>query len=173
MSTTQIQKMEEEATQNDFVASSTVGWDTKGVVYLSGPIRKAEDNGSSWRNKIIEDYGDKFEFINPLDRHNPEEVEILNHIGQFDESSNNQQVLPDDYVTDDKIEISKSEYMFVGLPDIVSRGTAMEMMFCHFTNTPFFVWKMDGQEESGWVHYHAEFVSDDRDEVMGRLMEYE
>jgi CRISPR/Cas system-associated endonuclease/helicase Cas3 len=31
---------------------------------------------------------------------------------------------------------------------------------------------MDGQTESGWLHFHSQFISSDRDEVMREIREF-
>jgi len=45
----------------------------------------------------------------------------------------------------------------------------MESMYAVMRGIPLFVWTIEGQEESGWIFDHAEFMSDDRDEVMKEL----
>lgn len=168
-----LQNLEKESVSNDFIASAARDWGEEGVIYLSGPIRLENDNGSVWREEIVDDYGDEFTFNNPLDRFSPSEVEIINNPDNFDASSEKKQILPSDYVASDKIDICASEFVFVGLPDAIARGTLMECMFAYFINKPFFVWLQDGQEDSGWVYRHAEFVSDDRNEVMEAIRNYE
>jgi hypothetical protein len=143
------------------------------VIYLSGPIRKVADDGREWRNSLIEDYKHEHQFVNPLDRYDPGEEQILSDPKNFDEESDVEQILPEEYVADDKLGILKSEYVFVGLPEVISRGTLMECTFAYFTDTPFFVWEMDGQTESGWLYHHAEFVGTDRDEVMREIKNYD
>lgn len=140
-------------------------------VYLSGPIRCVDDNGVTWRNELMDDFPDLV-YHNPLDSYNPEEEIILNDPINFDESESRRQVLPTEYVADDKIHIEMSECIFVGLPDNVARGTMMECMYGYMRDTPVFVWKIDAQEESGWIYEHAEFMSDDREEVMEEVMGY-
>jgi hypothetical protein len=145
----------------------------KNTIYLSGPIRKADDNGRTWREELIDDYSDEFDFINPLDRYNPDEHEILNDPIHLSDDSEKEQILPSEYVMSDKMGIQQSEFMFVGLPEIIARGTCMECLFSHFQDTPFFVWTMDKQEESGWLFRHAEVMYDDRDAIMEYIKDYE
>lgn len=137
-------------------------------VYLSGPIRCVQDNGSPWRNDLIEDYPE-IDFNNPLDNHDPEVEEILNDPIHENTDSEKDQVFPSEYVTDDKIQINKSEAVFVGLPEVISTGTKMEMMYAYMRDIPVFVWVIDDQEYSGWTYHHSEFISNDRDEVISEL----
>jgi len=142
-------------------------------IYLSGPIRKADDNGRDWREELIDDYSDQFDFINPLDRYNPDEHEILNDPIHISEDSDKTQILPSEYVLSDKMGIKQAEFLFVGLPEIIARGTCMECQFASENDTPIFVWTMDGQEESGWLFRHAEVMYDDRDTLMEYIQNYE
>lgn len=143
------------------------------TIYLSGPIRKATDNGKQWREELIEDYSDSYDFINPLDDYDPEHQEILNDAIDFDEEAEKEQILPQEYIFTDKMNILESDYVFVGLPEVISRGTCMECFFSHTEDIPFFVWTMNRQEESGWINYHAEFVGNERDVVMDEIKSYE
>jgi hypothetical protein len=145
----------------------------KNTIYLSGPIRKAEDNGRSWREDIVSEYSDHFDFCNPLDKFNPTEHEILSDPVNISEEPDKSQIIPSEYVPSDKLGIRESEFMFVGLPEIIARGTCMECQYAYEHNTPFFVWTMDGQEESGWLFHHAEVMYDDRDALMDYIQNYE
>lgn len=140
-------------------------------VYLSGPIRHMEDSGVGWRESIIDEYGDRIGFLSPLDNFSPEEVEIIHDPENFDPDSDEEQVLPDEYITQDKIDIMRSDCLLVGLPDVKSRGTLMEVMWGWDRNVPFYVWEMNNQTESGWLYDHGVFVSDDLDEVINRILE--
>lgn len=140
-------------------------------IYLSGPIRCVDDDGRNWRNELIDDHPD-FHFNNPLDNFDPETHDILNDPIQLNPDSDKQQVLPSEYVLEDKIMMSSSDVVFVGLPNEISRGTMMEVMWAYTRNIPVFVWVIDGQEESGWIYEHAEFMSENRDEVMNEVRQW-
>lgn len=142
-------------------------------IYLSGPIRKDDSDGRDWRNNLINDYSDNYEFVNPLDFYDPAEHEILNDPIDLDEDSNKKQVLPSEYVMEDKLNMASCEYIFVGLPEVIARGTLMECMFAYASDIPFFVWTIDGQEESGWLYHHSEFMSSDREAVMKAIENHE
>jgi len=142
----------------------------KDVVYLSGPVRCVEDDGRNWREKVKERYRSTFDFRSPLDAYDPKEHEILVDPIDFDESSDERQVLPCEYVLEDKVLIAESDCLLVGLPESIARGTMMECMWGYCVeDTPFFVWTIDGQEESGWIYHHSEFMSDNLREVMGAI----
>lgn len=138
-------------------------------IYLSGPIRCVDDNGVTWRQKVTEKYSDEYEIKSPLDVYDPSEVEILCDPNDWDDDKDNQ-ILPTEYVLEDKMMIARSEAIFVGLPEEIARGTMMECMWGYAVmNRPLFVWTIDGQEESGWIHDHARIVSDDLESVFSEL----
>jgi len=140
-------------------------------VYLSGPIRCVEDDGRDWRESLIEDYPE-LDFNNPLDNFDPETHDILNDPVEFDEDSEKEQVFPSEYVTEDKIMINSSDAIFLGLPENIARGSMMETMYGFLRDVPVFVWTMEDQTESGWIFNHAEFMSNNRDEVIGELKQW-
>lgn len=141
-------------------------------IYLSGPIRCVEDNGVPWRDNLINDYPE-YDFLNPLDNYSPDEDDILNDPVDLDPESDRRQVIPEDYVSQDKLMIDRCDYFFLGLPNEIARGSLMEAMYAHSQGVPIFVWNMEGQEESGWVRFHSEIISPDRDEVMNELINCE
>lgn len=145
----------------------------KNTIYLSGPIRKANDNGRTWREELVAEYSDEFDFCNPLDRYNPREHDILNDPVKLSDKSDKEQILPSEYVMSDKVGIREAEFMFVGLPEIIARGTCMECQYAYENDTPFFVWTMDGQEESGWLFHHAEVMYNDKNAIMDFIKDYE
>jgi len=133
-------------------------------VYLAGPIRCLDDNGRTWRDKFEADFGNWFTINNPLDENDPEEVNILNDPDEWHD--NEEDVMPSELTYTDKGLILRSEAVFVGLPNVIARGSSMEIIWAYANEIPVFVWKMDGQEESAWVFDHAEFMGDERDEVV-------
>lgn len=137
-------------------------------IYLSGPIRCVDDNGVGWREQLIEDYPE-ITFNSPLDNYSPETHNILNDPANFEENSEKRQVMPSEYVLEDKIMINESDAIFVGLPQSIARGTMMESMYGYLMDKPLFVWVIDDQEESGWIFEHAEFMSNNRDQVISEL----
>lgn len=140
-------------------------------VYLSGPIRCVDDNGVEWREQLINDYPG-VNFNNPLDNYTPEEHDVLNDPVHLDEDSDRRQVLPSEYVVEDKLMINQSNAVFLGLPEAIARGSLMETMYAVMKDIPVFVWKIDEQEESGWLFHNSEFMSDDREEVMEQVRKH-
>lgn len=140
-------------------------------IYLSGPIRCVEDNGVDWRESLVEDYPE-LDFNNPLDNFNPETHDILNDPVDYDEESENQQVLPSEYVTEDKVMINSSDAIFLGLSESIARGSMMETMYGFMRDVPVFVWTMEDQTESGWLSFHSEYSSSNRENVVRELKNY-
>ena len=167
------QKPETEQSENSLDILDGFANEQPNTIYLSGPVRKVDDYGRGWREELIDDYGDEFDFINPLDEFAPDTHELINDPRNIDEESDKEPVLPSEYVFEGKRGIREAEYMFVGLSEEIARGTSMECMYAHFYDTPFFVWTRDGQTESGWIYEHAHCVYDDRDKVMDVLSNYE
>lgn len=143
------------------------------TVYLSGPVRLVDDDGREWRENVIDDFGNEFDFINPLDTFDPETHDILSDPKNFNEDSEKEQILPSEYVLEDKLGIMESQFVFLGLPEVIARGSMMEVMFAYRNDIPFFVWTMDGQTESGWLFNHAEYMDDDRDAVIDAMRNHE
>jgi len=157
------------------VKNTTFGFqDSQEQIYLSGPIRKSPDNGVGWREDVIADYGDEYNFHNPLDLFSPETHDILSDPIDYEENAENEQVLPSEYVLQDKVAIAESDYILVGLPEIIARGTISECMWGHcMLDKPFFVWEREGQKESGWLYDHAEVMHEDLDVVMREITNHE
>lgn len=139
-------------------------------VYLAGPIRCLEDDGRTWREEFEKDYWDDFEINNPLNENDPGEVDILNNPTEYVEGED--VVMPSELTYMDKSLIVRSEAVFVGLPEVIARGSCMEIIYAFLKEIPVFVWKMNGQEESAWVFHHSEFMGDDRDEVVSFMEDY-
>lgn len=160
-----------EQTEEEFYTGFMDSLDSDGI-YLSGPIRCVDDNGHGWRETVKEQYSE-FNYNSPLDAFDPEEVEVLNDPVDFDPEEEKEQVYPSEYVFSDKKMINESEVILIGIPDVKARGTMMEAMYGYMRGTPFFVWVIDGQEESGWIFDHCEFMSDNLDEVMREIREWQ
>lgn len=141
------------------------------TVYLAGPIRFCDSGGHGWRDEVVEDYGERFRFLNPLDEHDgmEEGVEVISEPSEVHPDSDKNFIFPSEIVDSDKHMISSSDYVLVGLKDIIARGTSMEIMYSFMKETPVFVWTIDNQDVSPWVSYHAEEVSSDLEEIFGSI----
>lgn len=140
-------------------------------IYLSGPVRCVDDNGIEWRKEVI-DNNPGLDFNNPLDNYSPEEEDILSDPAEFSEDSDRDQILPAEYVTEDKIMINDSEAVLLGLPENIARGSLMEAMYAHMRDIPIFVWTIEGQRESGWIFHHSEFMHSSREKVIEEIKDY-
>lgn len=145
------------------------------TIYLSGPIRYKQDNGSQWREKIIEDYPE-YNFINPLDHFDPdadglEKLKPSQEIGDIDTENFDPEkyILDSEIVNSDKLEISRSDAVLVGLYDVIARGTSMEIMYAFMMDIPVYVWTIDYQDASPWVTHHAEIVRPNREILMDAI----
>lgn len=47
----------------------------KPTIYLAGPIQHVADSGHGWRDDLIAEYSDRFDFLNPLDKYDADEIE--------------------------------------------------------------------------------------------------
>lgn len=144
------------------------------VIYLAGPIRHSEDGGSVWREQVSHWYGNEYEFFNPLDQFDgsQEDVEFVPDPLLIEEDSDIEQVPDREVIEWDKRWIRNSDYILVGLEDVKSRGTMMEIMYAFDHGTPVFVWLIDGQSESAWVRYHSKYMSDSLSEVMTAISDW-
>lgn len=141
------------------------------VVYLAGPIRCTENGGEEWRSQAEEWYGDTFDFVNPLDQFNgsQDHVEFVETLDDMDEDSEMTQHLDIEVVAHDKSRILGSDFVFVGLENVITRGTMMEIMYAYSNGVPVYLWLMDGRSRddiSTWVRFHADRISQDMDELM-------
>lgn len=120
------------------------------TIYLAGPIQAPEDNGSGWRG-FIQEYWTEPNWLNPLDRHDPEEYDTLT---------------VQDVVEDDKAAIDEADAVLVGWTRVPSVGTPMEILYCYERNIPVVVLlepegsrgSVDKRDLSPWLVYHADGI---------------
>lgn len=142
------------------------------TVYLAGPIQHAHDGGHGWRDTVINEYPNLFDWVNPLD--------------EFDGGEDTATILPedaaDDYepvegeelITDkqvvqtDKKLVQQADALLIGFHDKVPAwGTPFEQAIAsgsvdHLHNgKPVAVWhaNIPTEELSPWLRYHATFYS--------------
>jgi hypothetical protein len=135
------------------------------TVYLSGPMKEEPEEGKVWRDGIKEKYSDEFKFLDPYNSFDPNSGRIVLD-SNFDGSE--EEIMVSELVETDKNMICGSEYMFVGFSNVISRGTAMEIIFAYHHNIPVFLWDRTDEDYSlsPWVIYHTVFRSTDKDEVI-------
>jgi len=129
---------------------------SKPVIYLAGPVAAYDDGGAKWRDRIIDEFGDRFEFRNPLDKYNVpvEDLTIVDGAG----SSADSVVSVTELVETDKELLQESDGVLVGYSDVQSVGTPMEVMWAFERDMPVAVWTRDAtalDDLSPWYRYHA------------------
>jgi nucleoside 2-deoxyribosyltransferase len=130
--------------------------ETDAVIYLAGPIMEAPSAGDSWREMIIEEFGETVEFRNPLSKYNvpAEHLEIMPGTTGDGETT----VGVDEIVESDKAMLRECDAVFVGYSDVQSVGTPMEVMWAYERDIPVCLWVRDEtpyDELSPWYRYHV------------------
>lgn len=129
---------------------------SKPRIYMGGPIRHSDDNGSAWRSEVEAAYGHAYTFLNPLDWASP------------DEHGN----APTGVVQEDLARLETADAVLVRWrTDIPSRGTSMEIAYASQWDIPVVLWCADAPTRptgwletnvSQWVLSHADTVTVDR-----------
>lgn len=149
--------------------------DNKPTVYLAGPIMFADDGGHGWRDRIMNDYPNEFNWLNPLDEKDgsSEDLTILpaEVAADYTPRPGEEVVTDEEVVKDDKRLIrEESDAIFVGYPDkTVTWGTPQEQIYCYQFDKPTFAWhkNLDWIDDcSPWLRFHSEYHSQDRDNVV-------
>lgn len=163
-------------------------------VYLAGPIQHAEGHGVNWRQQVMDDYDEDFEWLDPLSKYdtsNPEveffyeddlpDEEVYELKTQVTSDGEPKYVSPTDIVEGDKRIIDRSDAILVGWSEVPSCGTPMEVMYQYMLNelhphrdhVPIVVWWMDGDDLektlSPWMEYHTDYVTYDRQDAVDDL----
>jgi hypothetical protein len=140
-------------------------------VYLSGPMRKVPEKGKEWR-KTVKDKYDELNYIDPYDSFDPEAVDFV-PASEFGDGES--EVLYSELVKSDKNKICASDYVLVGMSDVIARGTSMEILFSHYQDIPVFVWyrDLDFPDLSPWVVYHSVYCSAQLSDVMETIKKWE
>jgi len=142
---------------------------SKPTVYLAGPVAAYADGGASWRDGMIADFGDVFDFRNPLSKYNVpvDDLEIV--VG---ESHGDNEVSITELVDGDKEMLRDSDAVVVGYSDVQSIGTPMEVMWAYEREMPVGIWIRDGtpfDAVSPWYRYHATTITNARDKTLARI----
>jgi hypothetical protein len=147
--------------------------DYEPTVYLAGPVQHADDGGHGWRDDIEAQYGDQFDFLNPLDKYDTPSTEVawLQPDEVPEDYDDGMEVLePRDIVGSDKEMIDASDAILIGLQDHVPMyGTPREHEYAHQTDTEVVVWHAEGLELSPWTISDADFLSHNLDECMDHI----
>lgn len=152
------------------------------TVYLAGPIHHATDGGHRWRNMVTDRYGDRFNWINPLDDYDGNTVTVLpEEMAETYEPDADEQVVTDaDVVETDKRHVAESDAMLIGFREKVPTwGTPMENALAYRTdavgntapNMPVATWHgmLSVEELSPWLRYHSTYRSGSLEDVIRYL----
>lgn len=136
-------------------------------VYLAGPIAHSATGGHGWRDAVVNQWPDRFEWINPLDKYDYGEENDLSPTNPYDVKA---------VVEADKESIQEADVLFVAWNnDIRSRGTQSEMVLAsEVYDIPVVVWnRVNAPEEdiSFWTHYYADILSGDLPELFEYIEE--
>lgn len=143
------------------------------LVYLAGPVQHADDGGHGWRETIEEQYGEQFDFLNPLDKYDTptDEVEWLQPGEEVEDYPDAEEVLtPSDIVDADKEMIDMADAILIGLQSVVPMyGTPREHEYAVQTDTDVVVWYEEGAELSPWTIEGGAFLSTEVAECMEHI----
>ena len=140
-------------------------------IYLAGPVAALADGGASWRERVGREYGEQYDFQNPLAKYNVpvDDLTIVDGVSDPDDETT---VGTDEIVTDDKEKILKSDAVLVGYEAVHSIGTPMEVMFAYERDMPVAVWIRDDtgiMDLSPWYLHHATAVTNSIELALGHL----
>jgi len=144
---------------------------SKPTVYLAGPVMSVTDGGAGWRDRVSEEFGDDYEFRNPLAKYNvpADDLEIVaGHSNPRDPST----VGVREIVEEDKRLLRESDAILVGYSACRSVGTPMEVMWGHGRDYPIVLWIRDGtriDHISPWYRYHVGALTNSVEMALDRL----
>jgi len=141
---------------------------TEPTVYLAGPVQNVEDSGRGWRDDLKGLYGDRWDFLDPLDKYDvaAEDLTIVD-----DGPAGEGEITQAELVETDKAFVDEADAVFVGWSVVPSVGTPMEMLYAYERDTPVGVWYDGGDELSPWMCYHADVIHDQPEIVLLQLTE--
>jgi nucleoside 2-deoxyribosyltransferase len=123
------------------------------TIYLSGRISGCTDiEARGWREEVKAEYGDQYEFLDPMDRdfrlieHEPGVAKII--------------------VEGDKQDINASDVVLVYYVQ-PSVGTAMEVIFAWYLGKPVII--VTRQSLSPWMVYHSTEIVDSFESAFERI----
>jgi hypothetical protein len=140
-------------------------------IYLAGPIAHAAMGGAGWRERVSGEFGDRAQFLDPLNRWNAvaDDLEIVD--GHCDEPGH---VGVRDIVEGDLNLLELADGVLVGYSQLRSVGTPMEVRWAHERDVPVALWIRDEtpvRELSPWYRYHAGIVTESLDLAVGYLVD--
>jgi len=144
------------------------------TIYLAGPVQHADDGGHDWRNDVVEQYGDQFDFLNPLDKYDTPstEVEWLQPDEVPSDYPDDVEVLsPAEIVQADKGMISSCDVLLIGLRSAVPMyGTPREHEYATAAlDKRVVVWHTEDMVLSPWTITGTDYLSTDLHDCMEHI----
>jgi len=116
------------------------------TVYLAGPVKERADSGATWRQDVADEWGDDFNFADPLAKYDPDDdpppsaAEIVGaDLGMIDDA--------------DAVLVR-----YAGEP---TWGTPMEVRYAHVNAVPVALAWVAGSDLSPWAEVHADYIRPD------------
>ena len=141
------------------------------TVYLAGPVATLADGGAEWRERVGRDYGEQYDFQNPLAKYNVP-VEDLTVVDGVSDPDDHTTVGTDEIVEEDKSKLRASDVVLVGYVDTQSVGTPMEVMWAFEREMPVAIWIRDDtdiMDLSPWYLHHAAAITNSVEMALGHL----
>lgn len=140
-------------------------------IYLAGPVAALADGGAEWRERVGRDYGEQYDFQNPLAKYNVP-VEDLTVVDGVSDPGDPTTVGADVIVEEDKAKLRASDAVLVGYVDTQSIGTPMEVMWAFERDMPVAIWirdETDIMDLSPWYLHHAGAITNSVEMALGHL----
>lgn len=146
-------------------------------------MQHTPDHGVTWREELIEEHGERFDFLDPHDTYdNPEDV-TWRQPGESHEDIDGEVYTTSEIVNGDREMLRNADAMLMALRDVIehddgvmpaySHGTAREHEFAvRECRIPVIVWYDDRLELSPWVLDDAAFVSTSLDDCLTRIEQH-
>jgi len=112
-------------------------------IYLAGPVADRDDSGAGWREAIKTEYGDEFEFLDPLDKYDPRD---------------DGQPTAREIVESDLDLVMDADALLVRYDGEATWGTPMEVQFAHRRDTPVALTWLGESPISPWAEFHCDYL---------------
>jgi len=141
------------------------------TIYLAGPVAALENGGAEWRERAGRDYGEQYDFQNPLAKYNVpvEDLTVVDGVSDPDDPTT---VGTEEIVEEDKAKLRASDAVLVGYVDTQSIGTPMEVMWAFEREMPVAIWirdETDIMDLSPWYLHHAGAITNSVEMALGHL----
>jgi hypothetical protein len=121
------------------------------------------DGGAAWREAVKDEFGEAYDFWDPLSKYNvaTEDLTVVDGRSDPDVATT---VGVKEIVEEDKRLLAESEGVLVGYSQVHSIGTPMEAIYARERGMPVALWIRDDtafDELSPWYRYHATAMTTD------------